>query len=549
MNNILTDSFTIKFIFVILRKLNYWYEFSLVHRAFVNMSVACKKSFFIGFIIDVFTRKKERNYIAGSMLLRWPINIIVFVFYTIKKVFVGSDKGIVIAVVGFFHKLFLQDGFIKNIISRSVPGRIISWLLSVQLKDNKVNNKNFWLSVTFSLFIFFMAIVPYGFWSNTFILIAAVFFTGIFSLQFFLGYNNGIDTKYLPVSLLLFVMFCIISIFTGFGGMDSVRVLTIMFSAILLSILMINIIDTIEKLHTFVFIVAVSLVLTSLFGLFQWHTGIAIRTDFIDLDANVGFGGRLYSTMGNPNNYAKFLTMLFPICISYIVVSRGFFKRTLLSLLLIPVVVALVLTLSRASYLVFATTIAFYIFMLKPRIIPVIALIGMLSVPFWPDMIMARLSTLGTDTSSIYRMWIWEGSLRTALAYWATGIGVGPNAFNMIYTAHAHQLASNAMHSHNVFLQVWIELGFGGLIAIVIYNIATFKKGLLSFFECKKVTLSKTYLQPIRFYIIGGLSSLVGFIMFSFVEHVWFHPRTMLTYFIIMSFIWTVARIQENGDT
>ena len=541
--SIITNSFFVKLVFAILTRLNYWYEFSITHKAMVALGNLCKKSFMVGPIVSAFTTRGARDYIGGSILLKYPIMLVGFIFACIKKIFAGSNNSVTMGIVRGALGIFIKDGFIKRTIVTSVPGKIISWLL-INENTHTQQSKNLLFAVGFSLFMLFMAIVPYGFWSNMFILAAAVLFWGIFALQYFLGISKGVDTKYLSVSLILFALFCVISIFTGFGGMDSVRVVSIMFSAIALSILMINILDTVEKIHTFVFIVAVALVLTSLFGLLQWHTGIAIRTDFIDLEANVGMGGRLYSTMGNPNNYAKFLTMFFPICVSYIVVSQGFFKRVFLSALLVPVVVALVLTLSRASYLVFAASLGFYIFMLKPRIVPVAVALGLLSMPFWPDMIMARLSTLGTDTSSIYRMWIWEGSLRTMLAYWVTGIGVGPNAFNMVYRAHAHQLASNAMHAHNVFLQVWIELGIGGFVAIVVYNISTFRKGLVSFLNAKSPEGGG--INAIRFYIVGGLSSLVGFIMFSFVEHVWFHPRTMLTYFIIMGFIWACVRAEER---
>ena len=430
--------------------------------------------------------------------------------------------------------LFAVFGLALGILSIFVPETIIFALLFLAVASiiTFVN-----ISLSFSLFIVAMAIIPDIFWSNTFILGAAIFYWFIFILQYYIGRNNGINIQLLPVSLVLYVIFCIISFFTGFGGLDSIRVASILFSAISLSILAANIINTRQKLHRLVLLIFVSLLLTSLYGILQFHTGIEIRTDFVDIMANIGLPGRLYSTMGNPNNFAKFLTMFLPFCISYILITKCNFRRLFLCLFIFPVIIALVLTFSRASYLAIAGIAFLFILFLKPRLIPIAFILALLLIPFLPEVLLMRISTIGTDSSSLYRILIWEGSWRTVQSYWSQGIGIGPAAFVMIYRAYANNMAGNAMHAHNVFLNVWIETGIGGLIAILAYNFSTFRRGVTAFFNEE---------SDLKFYFVGGLSSLAGFIMFSLVEHVWFYPRTMLTYFISMGIIWATINIQQK---
>ena len=507
-------------IFSILKILNEWYEHSLTHRFFKWLTCLVQKSFFLGSM----AKKSERDYLSGSFFIGVPVFIFSWCMSLLAKT---NETSINKKIFLFFIDILERPNILTKIVKDSIPGRIVNWLCA-----------DFKLSF-FAIFVFFFSIVPDAFWSNWFIVIGAVFFVGIFIINYLVGKNNGIEKKYIFPSLMIYVLFSIISFFTGFGGMDSIRVASIVFSAIALSILIPHIVDTKEKFENLVFVIFIALVLTSLFGFLQVYLGIEIRSEFADLQAQAGLPGRLYSTMGNPNNYAKFITMLLPFCISFALIAKSNIKKIFLFACLAPILLALALTFSRASYLAIGGMAFVYVLMIKPRLIPIVVFLGILAIPFIPQVIIDRLLTVGTDTSSLYRVWIWEGSWRIVQQYWSSGIGIGPHAFNMIYREHANPLALNAMHAHNVFLNVWAEIGVAGFIAIIIYNISVAKTAISSFV---------TDTSDLRFYIAAGLSSLSGFIMFSMVEHVWFYPRTMLTYFLLTGMILALARIQERSN-
>ena len=524
------DSLIVRSIFITLKTLNNWYEHSITYRFIEWIRILVVQSFFIGPIHRYAVNKSDRDYLAGSFLIGFPIRIFSVVISLFKRLFLWianiNKNSVNRKIFLFFAEPWSRPNSFTNILKTSIPCRIINWLCA----DFKFS--------FLSIFILFMSIVPDVLWSNWFIVIAAVFFVTFFILNYFLGNNSGLDKKYIFSSLLVYILFAIISFFTGFGGMDSVRVAVIMFSSIIISVLIPNLVDTKEKFENLVFVILISLVLTSLYGFLQVYMGIEINAAFVDLYAHAGLPGRLYSTMGNPNNYAKFVTMLLPFCVSFAILAKSTFKKIFLFAMISPVLIALALTFSRASYLALAGIAFVYILLIMPRLIPIGIFLAILAIPFVPQVIIDRIATVGTDTSSLYRVWIWEGSWNVIQSYWSSGIGIGPHAFNMIYRAYTRAEASNAMHAHNVFLNIWIEVGITGFIAMIIYNISLAKTGISSFFDDQ---------TELKFYIAAGVSSLFGFIMFSMVEHVWFYPRTMLTYFLLTGMILALARIQEKS--
>ncbi|MCL1925054.1 MAG: O-antigen ligase family protein [Defluviitaleaceae bacterium] len=535
------NSVLVNFVLKIFIALNNWYEHSLTHKVMKAIFGIFKTSVIWNFIAA------ERNY--------WNSRVLNFLsFKWLKPIFMFFDK---LLKTSFLFKIALGVvEYSKTVILNSTPIKLLFWFIDSNSSDTFKAATSI---LGLSSFVVFMSIVPHEFWSNFFILGGAILLGSIFIFQIFTE-KIKFEREFITPSLVLFTFFAIISLFTGFGGGDSFRVGSIMFASIAISIITTYTLNSIKKFRIFIGFILIALVLTALYGIFQFVTGIEIRLDFIDLEANPDMAGRLFSTMGNPNNYAKFITMFLPFIATLFFIIKGTFKKLLLLAALGLIIAALLLTLSRASYLAIAGSVGVFVLVLKPRLVPVALGIGLLSVPFWPDFIMARLSTLGTDSSSIFRMWIWEGSLRMLEHYFITGVGMGPSAFRSIYLEYSHELAGSAMHSHNVFLNVWLELGIGGFLAIIAYNFSAIKKLIITFFgisqketienENTKQKVDKSNFETsqaaeLKLYIAAALSSITAFLAFAMVEHVWFYPRTMLTYFIMMGMIFALIRIEH----
>ena len=388
--------------------------------------------------------------------------------------------------------------------------------------------------ISYMLFFFGMLIIPYDYWNNMLILLSAFAYAAIFALNYFLDKNKGLDMKSLAPSLILFAFFSILSLFTGFGGMDSVRVFAIMFGCLIHSVLILNFIETKKDLQTLILILAAAVALTSLFGLYQYSAGIEIKAEFTDLAQSQGLS-RLFSTMANSNNDAESWVMLLPFIIAMMLTTVCDTKRVVLAGVIGLCVIALVLTYSRSGYLALLASIGIFVLMVSPKLVPVGILALIIMIPFLPKSLTDRLLTIGKDTSSKYRLLIWEGVLRMLKDFWITGIGMGPKAFTSIYRDYAHVNAKPAMHSHNVFLSVLAEIGIGGFISFMAYLFRTFRSGI--------VAQIKATDPEMKIYLAAGISSLTAFCVFSLAEYVWFYPRVMLIFWLVTGLVLSMAKM------
>lgn len=394
----------------------------------------------------------------------------------------------------------------------------------------------FYLEMAFGIFIAVMACAPNELWNNMYIFLGAVFFSVVYALQYFMGRRKGIDLKFLAPSLMLYLFFCVISLFTGYGGTDSIRVFVILLGCVVFSLLMTNIISTTEHFQTVVSLITIAVTLSALYGIYRYQTGIEIRSEFVDLTKSQGLS-RLISVMANSNNDAEFWAMILPFSIAYGFVTKNDAVRTAVFGMAGICLIGLVLTYSRAGYIAFAGAAGIFIVLTAPRLIPICLLAFIFMIPFIPSSITDRLMTIGKDTSSTYRTYIWQGSFRMAKAFWAQGIGMGPGAFATIYREFAHQSAKNAMHAHNVLLNVWVETGIGGLIAIGAYILRVFKTGTSAFYGGKD--------KFVKFYSAAAVSALIAFLIFSMVEYVWFYPRVMLCFWLVCGMTFSLAKMNR----
>jgi len=391
------------------------------------------------------------------------------------------------------------------------------------------------LKLSYMLFFLGMLMVPSPMWNNLLILLSAVFYAGVYAIKWLLSESGKPSFKHISPALLLFVLFCFLSIFTGYGGMDSARVFIIFFSCVVHSVLIINIMKSMDDLRLFFKIIAVSVAFTSLFGIYQLMGGIEIRAEFTDLVRSEGLT-RLYSTLGNSNNDAESWSMLLPFVIAMAITIKSDTKRTILACVIFLCVIAFMLTYSRGGYIALMIGLLVFVLMSAPRLVPIGIVVLLLALPFVPASVIDRLLTIGQDTSSTYRFMIWQGTFRMLENFWVQGIGMGPEAFIRIYRGYAHPLAWNAMHSHNMFLNIIAHSGIGALVAFVAFLYRLFKHGI-------RAHLKSTD-REFKVYMAAGICALTAFVVFGMAEYVWFYPRVMLVFWTMAGII--LAMVKSN---
>jgi O-antigen ligase len=159
-----------------------------------------------------------------------------------------------------------------------------------------------------------------------------------------------------------------------------------------------------------------------------------------------------------------------------------------------------------------------------------------------PDVIMQRFASVGntSDSSTSYRVFIWEGTIRMLRDFWYSGIGIGTEAFNTVYPMYALN-AIVAPHSHNLYLHILVETGIIGMLTVLI---------LLKMFFKNLTNASKKFAEfkPLAF---GIGTAMVGYLIQGMFDNVWYNYRIYFFFFIILAIGTAVYDLskkeKENG--
>jgi O-antigen ligase len=429
-------------------------------------------------------------------------------------------------------------GGVAKTVQTCVPVRLARWFFADEseglagISFAALFNPKIW----YMIFLLGALTVPGPMWNNMYLLLAAFFFAGVFAFGAILR-GEKLNFDGISPALVLFVFFCALSIFTGYGGGDSARVFVIFFACVVHSVLVAVAFRGKNDLRIFFCLTAVALVLMSAFGFYQFVAGIEVSAEMTDLGVNPGLS-RLYSTMGNPNNDAQAWAMLLPLVLAVAITVKDDTRRLLLFGAIAITVAAFALTFSRAGYVAIMGGLGVFVLISAPRLVPIGLIALVFALPFIPAAILERLFTLGQDTSSQYRFLIWEGVRRMIEDFWVQGIGMGPAAFVRIYRGYAHPAAERAMHAHNQFFDIIAHSGIGALLAFLAYLFRLFKRGMAAYVASADAET--------KIFISAGLASLAVFVVFGVGEYVWFHPRVMLVFWIVAGVVSAVANHEKN---
>lgn len=237
-----------------------------------------------------------------------------------------------------------------------------------------------------------------------------------------------------------------------------------------------------------------SATLVALYGIVQYLFGTGEMAEaWVDSEMFSSIGGRAVGTLENPNMLGEYLILMLPLAV-WMLVGHGEGLRRLPAALCIGVLgVCLILTWSRGAWLGMLFGLLLFVFIWHHRAIWLV-FAGLISIPFLPailpDSIIQRFTSIGnlSDSSTSYRVHIWRATCDMLRDYGFSGIGIGESAWFRVYPKYAYMGVETAPHSHNLFLQIWLETGICGLIVFL----------LILFFLCQSVFTMCRQLQEAK---------------------------------------------------
>lgn len=271
----------------------------------------------------------------------------------------------------------------------------------------------------------------------------------------------------------------------------------------------------------------VSSVIVAFYGLYQNFFGTP-STVWQDTAMFSEIKGRVVSTFANPNVLGEYLILIFPIILALMATAKHVNERFALLLAAAANCACLIFTWSRGAWLGFAVSLILFLCLSSKHFFTagILMLPPLAVVLFFGSgtSIIRRFTSLG-DSSTSYRLGIWRGVLLMLADVFYFGIGIGEGAFADIYPFYALSGIETAPHSHNLYLQITVELGLFALIAFLIF-IFVFAQCSLSF--CKNA-VSKSN----KTISLGILCGIVAFLIQGMTDYVWYNYRLFLLFWMM----------------
>ncbi len=290
-----------------------------------------------------------------------------------------------------------------------------------------------------------------------------------------------------------------------------------------------NLIKTSALLRKMLLLLVIAFFVCSLIGVYQNFFGIA-DTTWTDTDMFSDIQTRVVSTFENPNVFGEYLIMIMPMALAFFIMTYGFKNKSAVAVVIVTALSSLIFTWSRGAWLglIFSLIIYFIIISRHAIALYFVAVAALpFSIPFLPSSIIDRFSSIGdmTDTSTSYRVYIWEAVGDMIGDWWLGGIGVGTGAFGKVYPAYALSGIEAAPHSHNLYFQIFLELGIFGFLAFI----------MVLFFSASKCfsCFSKGTTRETKLISGAALTGILAILVQGLTDYVWYNYRVFLIFWVV----------------
>lgn len=395
--------------------------------------------------------------------------------------------------------------------------------------------------------------------------VLVVIFFLIMILKYFLvgGDFRDFFKNKISLSLVLFFSLVAISFLVANEQVWAIRKILFLFSWLPLYFLTAYFIDNKKKGRDIIRVIALSASISAIVGLGQflaqfifkrealmalWLSSItplfsgaslakliqANNSWLVEISGQVFF--RVVGLFPDPHMMAFYLGMALPFCLALFFFEEKYKKTTGAACLLIGLTIFL--TFSRGAYLGVLVSVAFFLVAIRnfltqkdrKLLVAVFLLLIVAGIFFSP--IMGRFSSIFSleDGSNLGRLSIWQDSFSLAKDNLLLGVGLGNYSFSMGFA----QDYRNAMTSHNLYLDLLVELGIFGLLS---WFILIFTSLMTAWHNIKQ--------NPVL--ALGVAGSLIYFSVHSFFETAIFNPTVLAFLMIYLGLLFNFKKDVSNN--
>lgn len=397
------------------------------------------------------------------------------------------------------------------------------------------------LGLVSGLFLMLVLVIPQTYWNNLYSLIGVLALVCLFLVYSMRKKGRGFLTELISPYLLAFAVFIAAAFVFSSDRSLSLRFFLFHLTCMLLVMVVVSSVKDRKSLYAFLIAMLAGLAIAAFYGCYQGKTGVEVVRWQVDMEANAGMPGRVYSFFENANVFAEILVMLIPFVAVMIVNEGEVLGKIIVLIVLGAALAALAMTYSRAGYLAIAAVFMVFVLFKNWKLIPLFLVVGILALPLLPDTIFNRVTTIMTGDSSINSRYVTYDSARKYLAdNWLTGSGLGTDiGQKAVNSASYYSNGFKFIHSHNTYVQICIETGILGVLAFLGAVINWFKRAVSRIVD-------KSCPADLRNFIMAGVAGIIGVLVFGLVDYIWFYPRVMVIFWAVIGV--TIAAVKVASD-
>lgn len=347
------------------------------------------------------------------------------------------------------------------------------------------------------------------------------------------------DFRFAKNPMNLFVVFFALALLWGcvnsFAVFASVSQAAVHLSFILFYFVVVNTIRTKKQWSALIKSFLLSAFVVALYGIMQNFMGVQGAESWLDEDMFEGIRVRVYSFFNNPNVLGEFLVLSIPLTAAMLWGKMKGTYKALFGFILLSMALCMIFTWSRGAWLgVFFACALFFIIMDKRWVflgVLALLLLPLLMVLSGNTTILERLLSVGNtaDTSTAYRVSIWQASVQMIRDFWVSGIGIGSEAYKSVYPVYSMAGADFALHSHNLYLQVWVEMGIIGIVTL-------FSMVLMFVKQVFSDAVIGTHRTDSHAKLVIALGAgVVGFLLQGLTDYVWYNNKILMIFWIFLA--------------
>ena len=480
------------------------------------------------------------------------------IWMTLLSIYDDSMVHRVLAVVGSWCsrqidesrvlRVLRREGMVARAWPESCLCRLLTWL--VNLPGSLLHRLYGTLQATFedsffarlafsmgeqtavaqSWLIMLLWVIPFSHWNNAYSLMGFAMLLVLFHAGAMHQRNMRLDLANIGFYPLILFAAMFLGVLLSYAPSLSLRFLFYHISAALCVLVTVSAVRTEEDLKRLAAGGAVCVAVSGAYGVLQRIQGIEVNASYVDLKVNAGMPGRVYSFFDNPNTFAEVLILLLPLVLALILCSRHLISRLIACGIFAVGVAALGMTYSRASWVGIACAMVVMVFLWRPKLIPAFVLLCCVAIPFLPSTIWNRILTIANpaDSSTSSRIPLYQAALEVIRNRPITGAGLG-TAATQRYIADYNLYHAEApfVHSHNFYLEVWIQaglLGVAGFVSSMLWNI---KRTAHAVRHCES--------SAARTIACAAASAMCGSMVCGLADYLWNYPRVMCIFWFVFA--------------